>query len=242
LEDKPETEDRERSAEDLPPGPPGDEVGGPAEPTGIVQQEEAGEEQRRPAEHRHSRDLLDWITIALLLAAVVVYGWQARSLSKQVAALEETVKLTRNDQRAWVGVARIDGSSDDALDLGAKAYIGNFGKSPALRLEQKLNNRLMPREEAFAPDYRGASRGSIGVLFPGGEQIGFFPSHKWKPEEVAAVKANTSILYRYGEITYYDVFDEVHPHKTTFCDRLVYSDSAPVGWGWEVNDTYNTAD
>lgn len=222
--------------------PPRDSVSGVTQPDTILNEKDPQEHQctshqdaeptiPRPPEKR--RDGYKFWAIVLSTLTLLV-------LIANAYLVVRGHELVRNDQRAWVGVARIDGPSNDALDLGATVYVGNFGKGPALMLEQRLNNRLLPCEEPFTAHYGDAKTSSVGVLWPGTEHMGNFPSHTWKEEEIDAVKLHESVLYRYGEIRYKDVFDR--PHKTTFCDRLIYRRSAPVGWAWQVNDSYNTAD
>jgi len=221
---KQESGKQKNNAKDESPESPGDKVVPTVcagEPASIVNQNESVEDERgtneegepvTPSPRNKERNYLGWLNFVLVVLAILVYGWQGCNMSRQAASLQaqtsslyETVELTRNDQRAWVGVEKIDGHSNDALDLAVTVYTRNFGKSPALHFEQKLSSRFLPRDEAFAPDYRDAEPESIGTLFPGGQQIGFFPSHTWKPEEVKALESGASILYRYGEITYEDV-------------------------------------
>jgi cytoskeletal protein RodZ len=146
-------------------------------------------------------------------------------------ALETSIQMSRNDQRAWVGP--VDTTSVTYFDQSRKAYveeglvttlgviITNSGKTPALEVTNLQRMDILPAAKRFVADYPGAvTAPSTSVLQPGAKVLlKSLPSDKPIPKEFIDRFANGElILYFHGFITYKDIFAQ--SHKTTFCSYM----------------------
>lgn len=243
--DKPESSNHEEEAPDKPPQPPGEEVALTPEPPGIVQQETSQEKQHEPPEHcqpvlpprrKRPRDCVDYLTLFLAAVAILVYGWQARTLSRQAAALNATVGLMENAQRAWVGAIPPVGVETAEPGLTVTVGLKNFGQSPALHVAHNLHLRTQPCDQPFIPDAPPAKEpGSRGVLQPGQALAAVIVADPRFIEQMPDIKLGSTSLYVFGEVTYGDIFGE---HRETRFAYVLRPDLS----AWEVLDAYNSAD
>ena len=241
--EKPEASNRKDKAPDESPQPPGDEVALAPEPTGIVQQAEAQEEQGGPTRdgqpvlppHRKQpRDLFDWLTLAVAVAAVCFYGWQANSLSRQVAALSETIELMKNDQRAWVG--GIEPRLDAGPPIKAIIALRNFGQSPALKIKSKVELRIKGLQEVPPDPPPVEGPGSTSVLQPTQEMTTDCTPDK--PVGIADITGRKVAAYFVGRIEYEDIFEESHHTTFAYIFKPVPGDRGT----WTSLKSGNTAD
>jgi hypothetical protein len=172
-------------------------------------------------------------TVALAITAIL-----------QWLVLRETISLTRNDQRAWMGPAQIGfptiqpGSAPSATVLAT-----NFGKTPALNVQKISCYRLLTPDERAEPEYKRTDPNppSNSIFFPGEKQT--FYATAGSPlaqSDVNDIVSGTKVLHLFVKLTYDDIFR--CPHRTEFAQYLVRSPSDPSRFVWRVLNTHNTAD
>jgi hypothetical protein len=181
----------------------------------------------------------DWykiLTLVVLLLAACL-AWQGH-------------ELTRNDQRAWVGVLKLQTPGKTAemvkegLPITVNAVWQNFGKGPALQTDCVTGMRIMRKGEEFDAIYeqqgspKTIEEASVPVsraaLWPGVTYATGSVSMTPTDQEIAEIRLGDKILYFYGKATYNDTFGR--PHWTHFCCR--YTPDHP---GWLAHSTYNEA-
>ena len=153
----------------------------------------------------------------------------------QYLNLIETVKLTRNDQRAWIGAVSPQGNIDlTETQIKVDVILKNFGKSPALKVRHQYHLSMMPPPKTPSVKTIDTIRnGSCSVLQPGEEQKARVRSTF--EGDVRELLSGSRQIYFFGEITYEDVFDK--EHHTRYAYSLSGTEKA-----WEILDYYNDAD
>jgi hypothetical protein len=202
-------------------------------------QQNQSSKKRGPTMPAPAKRQWDWYKILTLAVLVLTayLAWQAH-------------ELTRNDQRAWVGVlkfqtpARAGEMVKEGLPITANAVWQNFGKGPALRTDCIIRIRIMGKGEEFDAIYeqqgspKTAKEASAPVsgaaLWPGVTYATGSVSLTPTDQEIAEIRLGDKILYLYGKATYNDAFGR--PHWTHFCCR--YTPDHP---GWLAHSTYNEA-
>lgn len=180
---------------------------------------------------KRERDRYKITTVALNVLILIVLAFQGWTLY-------QTVEISRNDQRAWVGA--VDVSFPDVREgsaLHATVLVTNSGRSPARNVEHDVCYNIGPAADLFTPTYARteAAPPSISVLQPGAQvrlPVYRAPLTQQQAEDILS---GQQTLYVFGRISYEDVFNT--PHETTFGYSLVPSLS-----GWRHTNTYNTAD
>lgn len=133
----------------------------------------------------------------LVLAVTAVLQW---------LTLRETVKLTRNDQRAWVGITSISGPKaiKDGSPFNINAIWGNFGKSPAFKVTCATGLRVQARRDTFEPVYEKDTNAlpSSAILWPS-LTIGAAPDRPlyFDKQRTDDIRSGQQIIRAYGYAT-----------------------------------------
>ncbi|HUT75991.1 MAG TPA: hypothetical protein VM221_14285 [Armatimonadota bacterium] len=173
----------------------------------------------------------DWLmgvfTVVLAITAVLQY-----------LVLRQTIAMSRNDQRAWVGA--IDPVVVQLKDasLRVSVTIKNLGRTPALNVVPQIHVRTLPASDSFAPSLptKPTDPDTRAALQPG-QQLTLGPGEVPPiPVNLAnEINAGNTRFYAFGEVFYDDAFGE--SHTTTFAFMLL-----PTLSTWRVLNRYNTAD
>ncbi|NIM67826.1 MAG: hypothetical protein GTO55_06745 [Armatimonadetes bacterium] len=167
------------------------------------------------------------LLVSIFVLIVLVLQWRT---------LCQTIRMSRTDQRAWVGQTDPDGKIDPRAPLNCTITIKNFGRTPALNVKQEVHLRFQPANNPFVPDAPEAKQpGSNCVLQPDQEVKAYVTYRKPTEEEVDNIKSGKITVYFFGEIAYEDIFEK--QHLTTFA---YYAN--PSMKGWSALHTYNYAD
>jgi|SRR5580704_2059424 hypothetical protein len=138
-------------------------------------------------------------------------------------ATQGSVDITRNDQRAWVGVVNVPVTPELPIKPGstyvAQPFIQNTGRTPAVGVtfrfaqESRLGN-LQPTFEYF-----DRPEGHAAVIMPGQVvSLGTLPLYGGGPftdAQVNSIILGEGHLYLFGLIHYSDIFKV--KHTTQFC-------------------------
>jgi cell division protein FtsI/penicillin-binding protein 2 len=153
-----------------------------------------------------------------------------KTFAQSKAALDASIEISRNDQRAWVGPIEVtlpqfsDGSHAVYLKEGSQATIGvtitNSGKTPARKFMPRIQMGVLRTGKPFIPEYPALStRQSVAVVHPGMKPILYAPPFGPPKQLIDAIAGGQYVLYLYGIMTYEDIYNR--PHKTTFCMFIV---------------------
>ena len=153
------------------------------------------------------------------------------NLNQSKSALQATIDIARQDQRAWIGTIAILPEFKDATNnpiyikegFPAKfeVVLTNSGKSPALKVRSQVRFITRPSEIKFSPDYgKSLHPESVSVIQPQEKSnLPAPPAPKpFAALDIDAYKSRKWILYLFGKITYEDIFRI--PHRTNFCFYL----------------------
>jgi hypothetical protein len=175
-----------------------------------------------------------WDPIVILTCGLVFCTLvQVVILVLQTRILGQTIRMSRSDQRAWVG--GVEPRLHLESPLKATIALRNFGQSPALEIRSNVELKVRGLEDP-APDLPAIQEtGSTTVLQPtqwvtaqGTEEGGA------KTADVIGAKV---AVYFSGAIAYKDIFTE--DHRTTFAYVFI---PRPNGDGtWMTLDVHNTA-
>jgi len=167
----------------------------------------------------------------------------------QIWLLICTLGLTRDDQRAWVGVEKLESPSKiEEIKEGSPVSVNlvwkNFGKSPALQTDVAAGMRIMGRTEEFEAVYDSESGPETaqetnmpaisGAIWPSVTYRSPRGSLMFTKQQATDIQRGEQRLYVYGKATYRDAFGR--PHSTHFCSRFV-----PESRTWRLHDTYSEA-
>lgn len=160
-------------------------------------------------------------------------------LTQARASLNATIDQNRLDQRAWIGVVKLNSFEfKPGPDFAVPFDITNTGKTPALKVTTEVSLKTLEKGNRFIPTFPAYPRPpkpSSSVIQP---QMHMTLSTL--PVDVSAaqygdIQNGRGILYAYGRITYADIFGK--SHETTFCVMYWAGLSAPIQC-----DIYNSAD
>ncbi len=134
------------------------------------------------------------------------------------AALDASIATSRLDQRAWIGMVRVDvvPALPFKADTETTIYtvIGNTGRSPCIRTKMVLHwNLLNPNEPLKAPVQTTPT--AISVLFPNSSVVLVTNKVTFPQPMLTAISQGVKVFKIWGEITYDDIFER--PHWTHFC-------------------------
>lgn len=171
-------------------------------------------------------------------------GMLEDSLKQNKAALDASIKASRLDQRAWVGVKSIQMLPMEAgKPLKMEIKFSNSGKTFALdvrhtgilRLSDKLLGDVAP-EDRESLEKQPKQVPTLVTLAPNGESL--LPCASLAPltdEMIAAIITGKVHVYLVGEISYTDVFKAWH--TTRFFQRYV-----PAEQKFLAEQAHNDAD
>lgn len=125
----------------------------------------------------------------------------------------------RLDQRAWVGVDRVDKFEPKSnQDLSVELNMINTGKTPAVHVKTKAAVIPMKKGDPFSATYPGNPTPNIesnSVLMPQQHMTMSTPPINIPAAQYDSIKNHLTILYVYADITYDDIYGK--RHETTFC-------------------------
>lgn len=185
-----------------------------------------------------------------MLAVVTLYtffaGWQSVSLSRQLKTAREAndliTKNFKSSQRAWVGSETVEIPTPAAEQPIVWSFVlKNFGNSPAMKVGIRDTAQLInaPRVDAttawFLPTMLpDKTKGETLTIFNGQpyEFVGHidFLLYPFQAEDVVQGK---SVIVYYSEVTYTDIFGEVH--KTHICRIWSKLGAAACGFGEDAD-------
>ena len=170
-----------------------------------------------------------------------------QSLRQSEKALDRTIEMSRNDQRAWVGPRdepTVPEIKEGSTLKGSVVFV-NSGKSPAKNCTWIYRYQIIPAGEPLEPSYpwealggdakEQSSRGTVANLEPGATmRLSVFSSPLLKTS-AEGIGSHTSILYLFGRVTYDDAFGEGHWR------HFAYEFVAPESH-WYAYKQYNDSD
>jgi hypothetical protein len=127
------------------------------------------------------------------------------------------------DQRAWLGITRIDANLDPSKPTNILIHVSNSGKTMARRARSNHIVECLPR--GAPPQFLDAEgkTASSTVIAPGSERVfthvnicSSKTDGEEEPARVRDVLTGALDLYVYGTIWYEDIFGT--GHWTTFCN------------------------
>jgi hypothetical protein len=163
-----------------------------------------------------------------------------KSLDQSRKSLEATIEMSRNDQRAWVGITSISGPKaiKEESPFNINAIWGNFGKSPAFKVTCATGLRVQARRDTIEPVYEKDTNAlpSSAILWPS-LTMSAAPDRPlyFDKQRTDDIRSGRQIIRAYGYATYEDAFGR--HHRTEFACSYTPDDG-----GWRVLDTHNTAD
>ncbi len=156
-------------------------------------------------------------------------------------ALNASIEASRNDQRAWVGITRIEIRS---LQPGQKIEINtplqNSGKTAAVDVRTRSFVHISDTPvniTAFVASRHDPFQARM-TIFPNIQDanITIVSPFPYSEAEIAAIKNGRKLMYAFGEIKYRDVFGRLH--HTFFCG--IYATTTPNNM--RFCNEYNGAD
>lgn len=162
--------------------------------------------------------------------------------SKQ--GLDQVIKMSELDQRAWVGVKSIEFVPLEIdKPLATSVRLVNTGKTIALNavmdiVQETNGSDLDIAKFALSRDRPRSKVHSPMVMFPNFEVgLPIQTPQKINAQDIENIKTRKLLVYIFGEIHYLDIFH--HPHVTHFCGKLNPSRTPIV---YDACQTYNYAD
>lgn len=142
-----------------------------------------------------------------------------KNVATATAALNATIERDQRDQRAWVGIEKMNLIKREVAEgrVGFTINIQNTGKTPGLRATPRIRYSRTPVKDLgdfdFPPKVIESSVYAPGVA---SRQLFFFlPEEAFNGQEVDLFYAGKLPVYIYGAIDYEDVFGK--KHFTRFC-------------------------
>jgi hypothetical protein len=143
----------------------------------------------------------------------------------------------RLDQRAWLGVDKVDRfdfkpSQDFSIQFG----MTNTGKTPALHVKTWIALKSLENGQKFTATYPGPQPNteSNSVVQPQQHMALSTLPIELSTTQYGDIQNGRGILYAFGIIRYDDIYSR--PHKTTFCLMYYVGLSGPI-----TCDVYNEA-
>lgn len=156
------------------------------------------------------------------------------SAMQSVASMEASVRNSRVDQRAWVGIKGINLDIQRDKNTPVEITFVNSGKTPARDVRFVLLLETLPKGQEPQFNYTEAMAENRGVLFPNAEMQGAEPI-LFSNQEIDEIKIGSSVFFISGTAWYRDIFDV--EHKTLFC-AVINSKNSSL----EFCRTHNEAD
>ena len=163
------------------------------------------------------------------------------SVTQAKRGLDASIEISRNDQRAWLGIAGIQILSFQAgQKISINIPLQNSGKTAAVNVRTRsfvhLTNAPI-NAASFSAKSNEPFRSHM-TIFPNITNANISIVSPWPLNEAqsTAIKNGNQLMYAFGEISYRDVFDRLH--HTYFCG--VYSQATPNNM--QYCNEYNGAD
>jgi hypothetical protein len=151
------------------------------------------------------------------------------------AALDASIEISRDDQRAWVGVEGFTGSIAVGKPLDFTVAFRNSGKTPALGLIVRVRSEVRLKGDKAPFAYPNVPR-SRGVLQPNGiDSISSIDGHVLDQFTYSRIRSGEVIAYVHGLVSYNDIFFRAHWLK--FCFFLTSNATS-----YQVCENYNDVD
>jgi hypothetical protein len=157
--------------------------------------------------------ITDWLLVILTLSYVVVTALQLSALHKNMQVA----------QRAWVTIASVSVEVKAGTPLRFSTVLENSGNSPAVLVKSvygiALHDANRPLDLAPEPGWERPDLKNTIIIGPRQRIDLGTDSNPGPPitaDTVEALKAKTSMLYRFGRIKYRDAFNVVRETKYCF--------------------------
>jgi hypothetical protein len=173
-------------------------------------------------------------------------NWMARAMDQSAQSAQSAINATQDqmrlDQRAWVGLAGVDGALEVGHPFIINTHYFNTGRTPAMHVIVQARGIIVPRGTKFSPDYSTQRDPILPVkavtaLFPNQVYTQHVRMSRDKTDpsrDVPAVQADSDALdqgngtiYVFGRVCYQDVFRE--PHWMRFCNLYNPKDKSYYG-------------
>lgn len=129
------------------------------------------------------------------------------------------VSEMRLDQRAWVGIDRIDKFDFKTRpEFSIPLDMTNTGKTPAVHVKTKTALMSLEKGQNFVATYPGpptSYRESNSVVLPQQHMTMSTPPINVSTTQYDDIHNGRGILYAFADITYDDIYGK--SHETTFC-------------------------
>jgi hypothetical protein len=181
----------------------------------------------------------------VIAGATCVYAFFACAQWYELrSTVAETAKSLRLDQRAWIGVEKIDPKAPPVVGKPASISVTfkNTGKTPARNI---VSVAVVDPVTTGKPDFSYTEKHlQLGTMQPSGEafiKVTATQSRSTGKDAplteplLEALKSGSIRLYVHGEITYEDIFRR--PHLMTFCYFLLEPELNSYAACPEHNDT-----
>ena len=138
------------------------------------------------------------------------------SIEHSKSALDFSIEASRLDQRAWIGVTKIDSIIEHDKSTEISVHIRNTGKTPAIDVHGMVVFEWKPAGTIPELKYREEDAGGRSILVPGYESTITIPNPRlFSLDETNRMKSGALKDYTAGTIWYKDIFDR--HWETTFC-------------------------
>lgn len=155
-----------------------------------------------------------------------------------ICLLANQVSEMRLDQRAWVGIDKLDKFDfKPGPEFSIPLDMINTGKTPAVHVKTKTALKSLKKGDAFVATYTGHPtpyKESNSVVLPQQHMTMSTPLIDVSAAQYDDIKNGRGILYAYADITYNDIYGK--SHETTFCVMYYPELTAP-----SPCDVYNDA-
>jgi hypothetical protein len=189
--------------------------------TGKSHEETTQESQRVEKENN-----TDWWTVRLAIAAVGIGTLQLFAFIWQAIVLGMTIEVSRDTARrqlrAYVaGIPDFMFAFSDSSLPRTRFKLHNSGTTPAHRLRHRTEIEILPNpvEAGMSLPAPSGNFSDPMVLFPNTNFTGNKTRAKvFDTGEISRIRNGTASIYVYGEIEYFDIFE--NRQTSSFCFRL----------------------
>lgn len=134
-------------------------------------------------------------------------------------ATQDSVDITKNEQRAWVGMSRYEmippGPIKANVSYTIRPVIANDGRTPGFNIDYRF--ALETRPDDLPPTFQYfAQKGMSALMLPSQLMAGLdVTTPKFPDDFIKNLETGKEHIYIFGRVTYDDVFKS--PHTTTTC-------------------------
>lgn len=174
--------------------------------------------------------------------ALIVAGLAALFAYNQTEVAEKSMKISNRPYIIVEGIqAYVMNTWDDQHphsfeDVRTDVIIKNVGQTPSYKTRFKSAVNIYGNEFPDDPEYDNLIMNIPGIIMAKGTDWKFETKNfrEFSAEEIIQVINRNLFIYVYGEITYYDIFDDEHLIK--FCFRINKIDINDYGFCEKYND------